>query len=396
MNKLKLLAAAIMLGTSTLTLVGCVESPTTDNSESASSFELSTNAVSMTQIGETATVNALLDGEVVNTTITLSTNDYLTVSGNTFTAKAEGRTTISFSYEDFELYCVVNVDTSFAITYEIEKTSNVKSNDEFNIGASVTLPDVSITETGITYTSSDTDIATVDEEGNVTAISAGFAVISMVSVASVWEDGYEIMGQTVPGSYKNTSASINILVDNEFSSTTAEELIGTYEASYDWVGFGETSAATSITEAGWIRALLSLDINEDGTFKQVLYNAQRSNYSLVDGVITNGHTYNRYNQSTSLDIAKDETYNDGEGEQTVSLSFADVFGYTTIPHFTESGHVYMSNNVVTLYYTTTKGETKSFVVGAISDLTSNGYSVFENQTTFHANMHSMILTKVVE
>lgn len=396
MNKLKLLAAAIMLGTSTLTLVGCVESPTTDNSESASSFELSTNAVSMTQIGETATVNALLDGEVVNTTITLSTNDYLTVSGNTFTAKAEGRTTISFSYEDFELYCVVNVDTSFAITYEIEKTSNVKSNDEFNIGASVTLPDVSITETGITYTSSDTDIATVDEEGNVTAISAGFAVISMVSVATVWEDGYEIMGQTVPGSYKKTSASINILVDNEFSSTTAEELIGTYEASYDWVGFGETSAATSITEAGWIRALLSLDINEDGTFKQVLYNAQRSNYSLVDGVITNGHTYNRYNQSTSLDIAKDETYNDGEGEQTVSLSFADVFGYTTIPHFTESGHVYMSNNVVTLYYTTTKGETKSFVVGAISDLTSNGYSVFENQTTFHANMHSMILTKVVE
>lgn len=396
MNKLKLLAAAIMLGTSTLTLVGCVESPTTDNSESASSFELSTNAVSMTQIGETATVNALLDGEVVNTTITLSTNDYLTVSGNTFTAKAEGRTTISFSYEDFELYCVVNVDTSFAITYEIEKTSNVKSNDEFNIGASVTLPDVSITETGITYTSSDTDIATVDEEGNVTAISAGFAVISMVSVASVWEDGYEIMGQTVPGSYKNTSASINILVDNEFSSTTAEELIGTYEASYDWVGFGETSAATSITEAGWIRALLSLDINEDGTFKQVLYNAQRSNYSLVDGVITNGHTYNRYNQSTSLDIAKDVTYNDGEDKQTVSLSFADVFGYTTIPHFTESGHVYMSNNVVTLYYTTTKGETKSFVVGAISDLTSNGYSVFENQTTFHANMHSMILTKVVE
>lgn len=396
MNKLKLLAAAIMLGTSTLTLVGCVESPTTDNSESASSFELSTNAVSMTQIGETATVNALLDGEVVNTTITLSTNDYLTVSGNTFTAKAEGRTTISFSYEDFELYCVVNVDTSFAITYEIEKTSNVKSNDEFNIGASVTLPDVSITETGITYTSSDTDIATVDEEGNVTAISAGFAVISMVSVATVWEDGYEIMGQTVPGSYKNTSASINILVDNEFSSTTAEELIGTYEASYDWVGFGETSAATSITEAGWIRALLSLDINEDGTFKQVLYNAQRSNYSLVDGVITNGHTYNRYNQSTSLDIAKDFTYNDGEGGQTVSLSFADVFGYTTIPHFTESGHVYMSNNVVTLYYTTTKGETKSFVVGAISDLTSNGYSVFENQTTFHANMHSMILTKVVE
>lgn len=396
MNKLKLLAAAIMLGTSTLTLVGCVESPTTDNSESASSFELSTNAVSMTQIGETATVNALLDGEVVNTTITLSTNDYLTVSGNTFTAKAEGRTTISFSYEDFELYCVVNVDTSFAITYEIEKTSNVKSNDEFNIGASVTLPDVSITETGITYTSSDTDIATVDEEGNVTAISAGFAVISMVSVATVWEDGYEIMGQTVPGSYKNTSASINILVDNEFSSTTAEELIGTYEASYDWVGFGETSAATSITEAGWIRALLSLDINEDGTFKQVLYNAQRSNYSLVDGVITNGHTYNRYNQSTSLDIAKDVTYNDGEDAQTVSLSFADVFGYTTIPHFTESGHVYMSNNVVTLYYTTTKGETKSFVVGAISDLTSNGYSVFENQTTFHANMHSMILTKVVE
>lgn len=396
MNKLKLLAAAIMLGTSTLTLVGCVESPTTDNSESASSFELSTNAVSMTQIGETATVNALLDGEVVNTTITLSTNDYLTVSGNTFTAKAEGRTTISFSYEDFELYCVVNVDTSFAITYEIEKTSNVKSNDEFNIGASVTLPDVSITETGITYTSSDTDIATVDEEGNVTAISAGFAVISMVSVASVWEDGYEIMGQTVPGSYKNTSASINILVDNEFSSTTAEELIGTYEASYDWVGFGETSAATSITEAGWIRALLSLDINEDGTFKQVLYNAQRSNYSLVDGVITNGHTYNRYNQSTSLDIAKDVTYNDGNADQTVSLSFADVFGYTTIPHFTESGHVYMSNNVVTLYYTTTKGETKSFVVGAISDLTSNGYSVFENQTTFHANMHSMILTKVVE
>ena len=106
-----------------------------------------------------------------------------TVDGNgNVTAVAAGATTITVTSADgkFTATCTVNVNVNVSsltlsdTSITLEKGSSKK--------LSVTVSPVDATDKSVTWSSGDTNIATVDETGNVTAVNGGSMVITVKSI----------------------------------------------------------------------------------------------------------------------------------------------------------------------------------------------------------------------
>lgn len=150
-------------------------------------MSINTGSVDL-KVGESYSFSVTFDP--VNTTETgltwVSNNTSVaTVDSNgKVTAIGEGTASISVtSVNGMVLTVYVNVKSNAIYPEGMTiNTGSVTLNPGESYKFSVTFDPVNATETGLTWVSSDTSIATVDNNGNVTAVSAGTASITVTSV----------------------------------------------------------------------------------------------------------------------------------------------------------------------------------------------------------------------
>lgn len=132
-------------------------------------------------VGETGNLTAeVLPAEASDPTVTWSSSKtgVATVSDGTVTAKAVGETTITAKAGGKSDTCTVTVVEKKvpATSIELDKTSlTMKAGDSEKVTATLKPDD---TTDKVEWTSSDTSKATVDQDGNITAVAVGTATIT--------------------------------------------------------------------------------------------------------------------------------------------------------------------------------------------------------------------------
>ena len=189
------------------------------------SYELSNSTLNLT---EKETQKLSVTCSVPDTQFTVkyeSSNDQIATvaQDGTVTAVAEGKATITATVNGTEkLTCTVNV-TKQPVTYkyELSKTKLTLDPNETETLSVIVTPDKDIT---VKWTSSNDKVATVDENGKVTAVGEGKATIT----ASV--DGQELnCAVTVNAPAVSASVAANDIGGQEI---TLEKLSDTYSVLY--------------------------------------------------------------------------------------------------------------------------------------------------------------------
>lgn len=336
------------------------------------------------------------EDRVYDVEYTLSKEGIVDVINGLVIAKGNGNTVLSVKYKNQEEFCTITVSTDFTTTINEDKSIfNLKSGDSKTISSTVKYPNAYYADLGVTYSSSNEEVATVDKTGKITAISQGIATITASSVVEITEST-TVMGMT----FTSTSAAtdtITIIVDNEFDTTTHSNLIGLYEGTYDWQGFAvdlsKTDPQWTNDNFKWIRAISKLTLNSDGTFTQMVLNAQRKGYNVNEDApggdtyelqaakYTKCYVYNSYAQKSSDFNIEGRVY-------------ADVVGYTEkgINNFAEVGAYAIFNGELVLVY---NNKIKNLGAVANNAWLENAYEPFTNMVAMHSNM-TMVLAKVTE
>lgn len=204
------------------------------------------------------------------------------------------------------------------------------------------------------------------------------------------------------------SATVTILVGNEYDPAVHTEIAGTYQGYYDWQGFAEQASESNpcYTQENfkWIRSKIVLQLNEDGTFTQQVLNAQRAAYpadideSLPESTYeeqvakygsTNCYVYNRYDQDGSAEEFASET----------GKEFADIEGMQSsgMHNFSESGYFMVMDGKLVLFYGKVNGftgkyESETFEWGDVADSAylSTAYVPFTNLVAMSENMTQVL------
>ena len=183
------------------------------------------------------------------------------------TALGNGTATIFVSVGDNRVYKydVVNVTVSVKIPTEIilaNETLDLKANDKYHILANLTPADAG----NLTFTSSDTSVVTVDDEGNVEAIGGGKATIT---ISFAGNDNYTAAKDafvTVTVSKLDTPIDVNVSVDDNDVVITAE-VDSSANGLVEFNISGKTVyVAVNEGKAVYDIVLLTSDYNVDATY----------------------------------------------------------------------------------------------------------------------------------
>ena len=201
-----------------------------------------TNASVSTTAGQ-LTASVTTDGTAVSgATVTWSSSDeaVATVDANgNVTLVADGTTTITASYAGDDTY------SSSSDTYELTVSDPredatlyfSKSTQTISVGEILAAPELAKTDgITVTYSSSDTSIATVDADGNVTGVAVGEATIT----ASFAGDD----------TYKGKTASYKVIVKNIPVGALFYESVSGYTSSSDGTS-GLTNSYTNLDSDNW-------------------------------------------------------------------------------------------------------------------------------------------------
>jgi hypothetical protein len=258
--------------------------------EPTGDFELSESALSFSKIGEAKVLTATKGGEEVSDVVWTSSNSAVAevvngvviaranndrqsqMSGGglisvTITATRGGETASASVVVDSEFSITIGGDAVIALA-NLSDTANLSVE-------SVVLPTIDDVDASYTWSSSDEEVATVDQDGKVTAIGYGVAAIKATTRLQKTVKGFS--GVNWVSALLPAEASVIVEVGEkavDFSAVT-----GTYTSEFDWLGFNATNQPNSALIAanrGWIIAELILVFNEDGTFTQQMFNIPRA------------------------------------------------------------------------------------------------------------------------
>ncbi|MFQ9148661.1 MAG: Ig-like domain-containing protein [Eubacteriales bacterium] len=184
-----------------------------------------------TKLGETDVLSATVGGvSVYDVGYTSGDESVAAVVGNAVVAMGSGMTTITATRGSDTVVMTVNVNTSSKVVIAGDDMVplNTASNPTAALTAAVEVPTVfDKTDAGVTWTSSNPEVATVDADGNVTAVGTGVAVITASS-------NYQITTTTVQSmmgmSITSTDTAIAddkvvVMVNNEFDAEKNKEIM---------------------------------------------------------------------------------------------------------------------------------------------------------------------------
>lgn len=143
------------------------------------SLEIFYDEVTTLNIGESLSLSSTVNNEEV--TWISDNQEVINVEENLLTAKKAGFANVSATVNDEVVLTKTFVVKDEAINIVIEGESNIKVGENIRLNATV---NPILIDQRVTWDSSDPQVATVDDEGLVTAISNGITIISATSIAS--------------------------------------------------------------------------------------------------------------------------------------------------------------------------------------------------------------------
>ena len=222
---------AISVGEATITATCGDKSATckvTVNPILAESITLDKTELTLT-IGASEKLTAIvLPEEVTDKTVTWSTSDAAIATVDTegnVTAISVGEATITATCGDRTATCKVTVNQILAESITLDKTELTLTIGETEKLTATVLPE-DVTDKTVTWSTSDAAIATVDTEGNVTAISVGEAVIT--ATCGEISTSCRVIVEKISGIVFVSADDINIVVNgNELTirGATSEDKV---------------------------------------------------------------------------------------------------------------------------------------------------------------------------
>ena len=260
MKKMLRIAAALAALLAMTNFIGCKNDDDDDGDETVAVTEVKiTSTVKEVTAGETITLTAeVLPADATNKTVTWTSSDntVATVKDGVVTGVKAGETTITASAGGKNATVKVTVKaaatsggetTTIAVT-EVKITSTVT---EVTAGETITLTaEVSpadATDKTVTWSSSDTAIATVDSTGKVTGVAAGTATITAKAGEKTAAVDVTVKAAVAP-STKVLDVAYDLTKGLPAAITTTDAFI-----SADWDAPTATPATNDITWT-WIAA----------------------------------------------------------------------------------------------------------------------------------------------
>ncbi len=233
------------------------------------SITLDKSSVSLT-VGQSVTLNATTANGTGDVAWTSSDEQVATVSAGTVTAVAAGEATITATYSGKTAVCTVTVTYPVAVTgITLDRTSAFFGTGE-TLQLNATVAPADATNKTVTWQSTDESIATVNENGLVTGVAAGFTTI----VATTEDGGFTAV----------CAVSIEVALNEP---TFPDSAFRTVVSGFDTDGNGYLSDA----EIGRIREIACRD--------KLIYD-----YKGIEHLKALINFYCSGNKATSLDVSK--------------------------------------------------------------------------------------------
>ena len=278
-------------------------------------FPVAVTGVSLSQtevtlaVGGTLTLTATFIPDYAVSKVTWSSSDEAVATVNesgVVTAKAEGTATITVSSIDGTVTATCAITVGVPVTGVSLSQTSAKLHFGETLALTATVTPANATNKRVTWSSSNQDVATVDENGVVTAKTEGTATITATTA-----DGGKKATCTVTVSYvlvtgvslSQTSAAIEVGETLKLTATIAPENASykgvTWSSSNetiatvaDGVVTGKTAGMTTIkvtTVDGKKTATCKITVNDDESDEFLVdLNSLTSNYTAFDGDILTG------------------------------------------------------------------------------------------------------------
>ena len=278
-------------------------------------FPVAVTGVSLSQtevtlaVGGTLTLTATFIPDYAVSKVTWSSSDEAVATVNesgVVTAKAEGTATITVSSIDGTVTATCAITVGVPVTGVSLSQTSAKLHSGETLALTATVSPANATNKRVTWSSSNQDVATVDENGVVTAKTEGTATITATTA-----DGGKKATCTVTVSYvlvtgvslSQTSAAIEVGETLKLTATIAPENASykgvTWSSSNetiatvaDGVVTGKTAGMTTIkvtTVDGKKTATCKITVNDDESDEFLVdLNSLTSNYTAFDGDILTG------------------------------------------------------------------------------------------------------------
>ena len=403
MKKILFLISVLLLS---LSLAGCNNQSEDDKGEDSQTelkeFSLSEENITFDKLGQTKNIVAKYGDDVVyDVTYTVINPDVCEVINGVVIAKGNGNTSVNVEYkvgdETLNDVVIVNVASEFSTTINLENDIyNLKSGQTLSASASVTYPNIFYQDAGVDYSSSDESVAKIANDGTITAVSQGIAIITATSKVEITTIT-EAMGMTMVTTSPATD-SITVVIDNEYNASTYADLAGVYEGYFDWQGFGESHNGTNWTRDNltWVRSISRLTLNEDGSFNQMVLNAKRANYGIDYDKLNDVNNYLDTTEEEQKAIFTGNCYVYNSYTQTPftdgDKEFGNIVGMEDkgINNFAENGvFAVFSGNLFLCY----KGEIKNLGEVKDSKWLEVPYEPFTNMVAMHSDMTMLLKRK---
>ena len=312
------------------------------------------NKNSMTlPIGSSETLTATIlpqDATNQNVTWSSSNTNVATVDQNgKVTVNKKGRATITATTEDgaFTAACEVTVTVPVTGIYLKRSNGYLRKGHTRNYSDYVAVEPGYADNQNVTWSSSDTSVATVDQSGNVTLVEEGTATITVTTVDGGYQASFELGVYIPPTSVSLNKSSMDLYVDEIQTLTATVEpenaaclIDWCIEADYcpkdiyyaaDITGNGRSCAVRGITASGIINTnyiIVVLYLLDPETMEPLLTDSCYVKvYDLAAGITLNKNELNLNkgeSETLTATVETDDWYGNPNPNVTWSSSNANV------------------------------------------------------------------------
>ena len=219
-------------------------------------IKLDKNSVSIIENEEVSLIASVMPEDATNQTVSWSSSDESIVSvdqNGVITAIKPGEAVITASTANGEFTATCDVEVLKAITgFELDQSSLLLIEGKTAKLTAAVEPEDAYNTT-VTWTSSDESIVTVDEEGNITAVKAGEAVITASTAGGEFTKTCDVEVLKAVTGIELDRSSLSLIEGKKAKLTAAVEPEDAYDTTVTWTTSDES--IVTVDEEGNLTAV---------------------------------------------------------------------------------------------------------------------------------------------